>query len=119
MYASAPGEALLTLMRAHGLREPEDIKEILWAEHTVADVLWKHQYGFLDLERNEPAAVQELSKLAGHRAWWARLYAAEIMRQHAVFRNAALLERLMNDAHELVREAAVAANEAGRRGITK
>jgi hypothetical protein len=109
MYESDPGEALLTLMRSFQLRQPAALKQLLWAEHVVSDVLWKQRYGFLDPDEIEPAAAEELAKLAGHEAWWARLYVAEIMRQHTAFRQPALVELLKHDTHRSVREAIYAA----------
>ena len=105
MYESDAGEALLTLMRAYQLRQPAALKTLLWAEHVVSDVLWKQRNGFLNPDEIEPAATEELARLAGHEAWWVRLYVAEIVRQHPEFRQPALIERLKRDAHPLVREA--------------
>lgn len=109
LYDSDPGEALLTLMRAHQLRQPEELKAILWAEHVVSDVLWKQQYGFLKPDQVEPAAIGELAKLSGHREWWVRLYVAEIVRQHPAFRQPELMDRLKHDEHALVRDVISAA----------
>lgn len=106
MYDADAGMAMLTLMRAHQLRAPEEVKAILWAEHVVADVLWKQQYGFLAPNEIEPAALVELSKLARHNTWWARLYVAEVMRQNVEFRRAELIGALARDVNELVRATA-------------
>jgi len=110
IYGSDPGEALLTLMRAYQLRQPADLQPLLWAEHVVADVLWKQRHGFLNPAEIEPAAARELASLARHPAWWARLYVAEVMRQHPAFRQPGLLEQLQRDLHRLVREAAFSAH---------
>jgi hypothetical protein len=106
MYQTDPGEALLTLMRAYSLRQPEALRDVLWAEHVVADVLWKQQNGFLKADEVDPAAVAELARLARHEAWWARLYVAETMRQHPALRAAPVLEALARDTEPLVRQAA-------------
>jgi hypothetical protein len=111
LYNTAPGEALLTLMRAHQLRDPNEIKVILWAEHVVADELWRAHNGFAVPGQKDGAAVVELSRLAAHPAWWARLYVAEIMRQHPSLRPEAALRALQADAHPLVRAAAVASGQ--------
>jgi hypothetical protein len=105
LYEADPGEALLTLMRAYQLREPGELKLVLWAEHVVSDVLWKQQYGFLSPDEIEPAAAEELVRLSTHPAWWARLYVAETMRQHPAFRQSALIAHLARDPHPLVRAA--------------
>jgi hypothetical protein len=109
MYDADAGMAMLALMRAHQLRTPEEIKRILWAEHVLSNVLWKQQYGFLRPTEVEPAASEELSSLATHEAWWARLFVAEIMRQHTAFRQPELINALVRDANATVREAATRA----------
>jgi hypothetical protein len=109
MYDADPGAALLTLMRAHQLREPEELKVILWAEHVVSDVLWKQRHGFLKRDEIELPATEELARLAVHEAWWVRLYVAEITRQHPAFCEPTLIKMLARDEHHLVREAVYAA----------
>ena len=105
MYAVHPGEALLTLMRAYQLREPERIQSIVWAEHTVSETLWKQSNGFLDRDDVEPAAIGELARLAGDKQWWARLYVAVVMRKHESLRVDSLIGVLAEDEDALVREA--------------
>lgn len=107
IYEAHPGEALLAMMRAQQLREPAELKEILWAEHVVSDTLWKQRYGFLAAETVEPEAADQLARLAGHPQWWVRLYVVEIMRQHGAFHQAEHVEKLQDDAHELVRARAM------------
>ncbi len=102
MYDIDPGTALLTMMRSHREMTNEQRKAILWTEHVVADTLWKHRFGFLPRDRAEPAAKAEIEKLAKHPAWWARLYAAEIMRRHAALSVDELVQLLSEDQHELV-----------------
>lgn len=106
LYEVDAGEALLLLMRAHQLRQPEELRAILWAEHVVTEVLWKQQHGFLPPAGTDPAAMRELARLAGHDAWWARLYVAEMMRQHPEFAQPEVLAKLQQDANPLVRAAA-------------
>jgi hypothetical protein len=91
-------------MRAHQLRQPDELKAILWAEHVVSDVLWMQQYGFLSPDEVEPAATRELVKLSGHKEWWVRLYVAGIIRQHPSFRQPELIDRLQRDEHPWIRE---------------
>jgi len=106
MYELAPGHALLAMLRAYQLRHPDEIKPILWAEHAVSDVIWKQRYGFLAPGEIEPQAAVELARMARHDHWWARLYAVQIMRQHAEFRLAELVAALQADDDPLVRDAA-------------
>jgi len=106
MYASDSGAALLTVMRATQLRKPEEIKPILWAEHVVADLMWRRQFGFAEKNAVDPAAVRELDKLSQHKAWWARLYAAEIIRVHPELGSQAMHDRLKKDVNVVVQQAA-------------
>lgn len=103
MYASDPGAALRTLVRACQLRDPAEIKPILWAEHVVADLLWKRQHGFIPPTGVEPAAKQQLESLSRHGRWWVRLYLAEVLRNHAELGSPELLRRLSADPNPLVR----------------
>lgn len=105
MYESDAGLALLTLARASQLRRPEELKPILWAEHVVADLLWKRRFGFLPPKGVEPAAVEQVARMARHDRWWARLYAAHVLARHPELGDAALVAQLAADGHALVREA--------------
>lgn len=106
MYELAPGQALLAMLRAYQLRQPDEIKPILWAEHAVSDVIWKQRFGFLAPGEIDPQAAAELARMARHEHWWARLYAVQIMRQHAEFRLVELVAVLQADDHPLVRDVA-------------
>ncbi len=103
MYESDPGAAVIRVMRSSMLRKPSEVKPILWAEHQVADVLWKWKHGFLERGVVEPEAVEALWDLSDHPRWWARLYVAEIMRQHPAFRTDDLIAVLLTDPDESVR----------------
>lgn len=103
MYESEPGLGLLTLMRSYIRYNPAETKPILWAEHLVADVLWKWKHGFLDRGKVEPEALEALEELAQHSRWWARLYVAEIMREHPKFRTDDLIAGLVVDEDASVR----------------
>jgi len=126
LYERDPGGVVLMLT---GLREyfgrtreellsADERKAIFWAEHVISDTIWKHEYGFLDKDKVEPEAARELERLARHKEWWVRLYAAEIMRQHAAFRREVLVRRLAKDRHPLVREVAekIQAQKDGNEG---
>lgn len=106
MFEVDAGAALLTMMRSHRDMTNDERKVILWAEHVVADMLWKQRFGFLPREQAEPTAIAEIKKMARHPAWWARLYAAEMMRQHAALSNDQIADTLRQDANELVRRSA-------------
>ncbi len=102
MYDVDPGVGMLTMMRGTGVREPEKLREILWAEHAVAEVIWKQTHGFLDRGEVDADAVEQLQRLSNHPQWWARMYVPATMRRHKSFRSVELLERLEGDPHPQV-----------------
>lgn len=105
MYTSDPGTALQNMVRACQLRDPAEIKAILWGEHVVAELFWKRRYGFVERKAVDAAAVQELDKLARHPRWWVRLYVAEIIRAHPELGLPEVLDRLKEDADRRVSKA--------------
>jgi hypothetical protein len=105
MYRSDPGTALQTMVRACQLRDPDEIKPILWGEHVVAELLWKRRYGFVDRRAMEPVTLQELEKLSRHSLWWVRLYVVEIVRSYPELGTPGVVERLADDADARVRGA--------------
>ncbi len=109
MYQSDAGTALLTMVRAYQLREPGEIKPILWAEHVVSDLLWKRRYGFAGANAVDAAALQQVELMSRHPRWWARLYAAEVVRTHPELGAAGMVDRLAGDGNGLVRAAGLAA----------
>ena len=105
MYESDPGAALLFLARAHS-SAPDVLKPILWAEHVVADSVWRQEHGFLGADQVDPDALKELQKLSKHEYWWSRLYVAQMMRKHPAFRRRETIVALKQDKHPLVRRVA-------------
>lgn len=103
MYASDPGTALQTMVRACQLRAPEEIKPILWSEHVVAELFWKRRYGFVERNAVDAAVVREIDSLSRHARWWVRLYAAEIVKAHPELGEAGVVKRLKDDADQRVR----------------
>ena len=106
LFETDPGAALLAVARVQ-VTDAAELRTLLWAEHEVADALWKLRYGFLSREevaRREPGAFAEIDALAGSPHWWARLYAARIGRLEPAL--AMHTEELRADEHVLVREAA-------------
>jgi hypothetical protein len=116
LYATAPSETMLTIQEAHGRTDPRQWRPVLWAEHQVSDVRWKWGYGFLDRDKVEPEAMEALHTLAVHPDWWARLYVAQVMKQHRPFRSESLIEMLCADADESVQAVMqeIVADEAKR-----
>jgi len=108
MYQSDEGAAVHAMLRAYQLRDPAEIKPILWAEHVVADLLWKQRYGFLAPNATDPAALQQVEAMSRHPRWWARLYAAEVIRRHPELATPGAIDRLAADGNALVRASALA-----------
>jgi len=111
MFRRSPGQTLLVCMRLYAEDYMQVWKPVTWAEHVVSEVLWKQEHSFLKRDEIEPAAAEQLDMLSRHDGWWARLYVAEIMRQHPEFRVDETVQRLANDKNELVRQAAAALKE--------
>jgi len=104
LYRRAPGHVLIAFLKAHE-QSALDQKSVLWAEHVIADAIWKKKNNFETLFlQGMPRAVSELEKLSTQETWWVRLYVAEIMRQNLVFRRPEIIERLKQDEHPLVRK---------------
>jgi hypothetical protein len=110
LFEVDPGAALLALARAQ-VREPTELRALVWAEHEIADVVWKLRRGFrtgAELARTEPEALEQLALLARHPRWWARLHAARTAADEPALRTAVSLDELANDPHPLVRATASA-----------
>lgn len=104
MYDRSPGTAVLVMQGIYDERH-DRFRDVVWAEHVIEDNLWQQRQNFLEDEATLPEAVAEVTKMARHEEWWARLYAAEIITQHPEFGTPEIVEALKNDEHELVREA--------------
>lgn len=112
MFRRSPGQALQTFAMA--VFQDERRKPLLWARHIVDDALWKRQYGFDPAKGPDAAVTEQLEKMAGRDEYWARLYAAEVIRQHPEFGTNELATRLKMDPHPLVHKAADAIRSATR-----
>jgi hypothetical protein len=106
LFETDPDAALLAVLRVQ-VSDLAELRSILWAEHEVADAVWKLRFGFVAREeaaQGAPEALAQLDFLAGHPRWWARLYAARIGNLEPAL--AVRVEELRKDEHALVREAA-------------
>lgn len=103
MYESDPGLALQTMTRACQLRDPAEIKPILWSEHVVAELFWKRRFGFVARDAVEASAVRALDDLSRHPRWWVRLYVAELICQNAELAERSIVDRLKSDDDTRVR----------------
>lgn len=104
MFWRDPGQALRILMRIY-IRDREESRMLLWAEHVVNEALWKRENGFLDEAEADPAALAQLENLSKSTQWWVRLYVAEILAVDAPHRTTVLVTRLSQDTNEHVRNA--------------
>ncbi len=106
MYEVDPGIALLTMMRASQMRTPDDLQEILWAEHVVSESVWKKTHGFVERDSVDQDVTDELQRLAGHGQWWVRLYVPAVMKHDPTFKSENLLDALTQDSNTDVAQAA-------------
>lgn len=105
MFSMAPSAALLVFLDVYE-RDATQQKTIRWAEKMISDNLWNWRYGFLERGHVDPEATTQLTLLSQRPEWWARLYAAEVVRQHPEFGTEDLVTRLRKDSHPLVQKAA-------------
>lgn len=86
----------------------EEIRKIRLAEHLVSHAVWLKDKRFEGRfsEAATADAREQLERLSTHDEWWARLYAAEIMRRHRDLRLPEAVEKLREDSNELVSKAA-------------
>jgi hypothetical protein len=107
MFANDPTGALLAFARTQKLTT-DQWRNVLLAEHEISDVVWRQTQNF-EIDKLAFAAAQvKLDKLSKSKHWWSRLYVAEIIRQHPLFRTDVLAAQLTNDENALVREIASA-----------
>jgi hypothetical protein len=99
-----PGMGLRSMIAQYLRNATEDRKPILWGEHVIADTIWRHQNGFLEKNRVDPAAAEQADKLSRHDRWWVRLYVAAVLRDHPAFRTKVLVDRLARDPNDLVKQ---------------
>jgi hypothetical protein len=104
LYRTAPSAGLLALGGLWSANNESEHRSLLYAEHTVADAVWREGAFLTEAELTE--ALTELDKLAKHEGWWVKLYVAEMLRRHEMFRRDDILQRLRNDPNPLVAKAA-------------
>ncbi len=102
MYDVSPGTALLTMMRASQMRDPEKLREILWAEHVVSESDWKRTHGFIARDAVETQVEQQLRQMANHQYWWARFYVVATMKSEPLLKSPELLDMLSSDSNTVV-----------------
>jgi len=104
-FWKAPTASLMYYVQTESrLQNRDKMNVILWAQHTVDDVLWKQQLHF-GKPGDLRTAIDELDKLSRFDEWWVKLYVAEIVRRHEELRDEKILERLRKDSNELVAKA--------------
>jgi len=104
-FWKAPTASLMLYVSREGrLQNRDKMKAILWAQHTVEDVLWKQKLHF-DKPGDLQSAIDELDKLSQFEEWWVKLYVAEMLRRHEELKDAKILERLRSDKNPLVAKA--------------
>jgi len=89
----------------------EELRHLQLIQHEVADYLFRQRYSFTQPGGLKHRVESHLRETSGHTKWWVRLYVAEILRQHAEFRQPEIVARLVDDGHPFVREAMQFARE--------
>jgi hypothetical protein len=111
MFDNAPGQAVLSLALVYREHIGKNAyRDIQWSEHIIADAIWRKERQYDEqFEQIKQQAISELDNLSKHDAWWARLYAAEIIRLYSYpdLKNDAIVKRLQSDVNELVRSVAM------------
>jgi hypothetical protein len=104
MYHTDPGAALLAMMRGYQLRDPNELRPILWAEHVIAEMFWKRQHGFIKPQEVPESVAHELDSLSRSDRWWARLYVGALSQRSPELRRPEIVRRLKDDQNPHVRE---------------
>jgi hypothetical protein len=112
-----PGAAFLAVLRAE-VRDPAELRPLLWAWHQVTGLQWERRFGYVSdeaLARGEPREPRaQLAMLAAHPRWWARAFAARVAREEPLLLGDARASDLVSDPHPLVRELAGQALQQAR-----
>ena len=103
MFRLSPGEAL-SRVGVKYLTDRERWRQLIWADHIVADAVWKREHDFLQAADVEAASAQ-LEMLSKFDEWWVRRYVVEMLVRQPLFRRDEIVQRLRNDPHPLVRAA--------------
>lgn len=110
LFETDPDAALSALVRTNGANQTRDL---LWAQHELADLRWQLNFGYLsraDLPGSAaPEHLAQLEFLSRHELWWARLAAVQLVLDEPGLRSAVPLDALAQDAHPVVKELALAA----------
>lgn len=106
IFETMPSAAFIMYVRAEGRKESrEEGIALLRKERTINNALYeKHSLGGIPSGKIDDATAAALRDLGQSKRWWSRLYAAEVMVQNKEFRDAELIETLLNDEHDLVRQ---------------
>ena len=107
LFKQNAGEAFDLMLITRGEKQSDrERRDLLWNKYIVADFLWRVEHEFAETEPLPQTVVDSVDHLAQSHVWWARLYAAEVMRQHPELRQTELVRTLRKDEHDLVRQVA-------------
>lgn len=101
MYRKDAAGALLAIAWRQLNDRPKEQRKLQWAQHVIADVVWKKQFKFLQPGEDKDA-FEQLEKLSRSEHWWIRLFAVEMLWRHEFLRRADLMERMNGDPHPLL-----------------
>lgn len=95
-----PDQAILELTR-YFVTDQEDMKRVLLAYRELDNHAWKQDRSLA--AKPEPDEVAAVITLANHEQWWLRLYAARMLHRYHELRTPAVVQKLREDSHQLVR----------------
>jgi len=94
MYEVSPNEAFLSLLLVY-LEDGPERRSLALTQQALSTT-----------SPGGPSVVEEFGALAEHEIWWVRLYAVEVLVDRPELGTPDALERLREDPHPLVRDAA-------------
>jgi hypothetical protein len=110
LFETTPRAAFIMYVRAEAR---DEAIPLLRKERTISNALYeKRSLGGIPGGKIDDATAGALRDLGRSKYWWSRLYAAEIMVQNKEFRDAELIERLLQDENGLVRQSASSIRKA-------
>ena len=119
MYLRNASSALDVLLSVSSPREPAaDTAAIVFADHVIQDGIWKHGKSFNEMAiaaaaESSPKAQEQLAYLLKDKRWWVRMYVAAVLRNQKFLRTPELVDKLMHDENEAVKEFAIKTKLAG------
>jgi hypothetical protein len=106
MYQRDPTAALREMMSLYAQETTaEESRSMLVASRVIDQMEWKQRSGLARADEADELAAEQVQHLSQSKAWWVRLYAAEVLARQPILRKAEVLKALAQDQNPLVRKA--------------